>query len=175
MCQEGFEQRSAELGANKSSRAVPWAMIPFTGNFTARHPQQQPKEASGIHHKLVHTRVDGSGEESSNGSQGYVPAPLPESGEEAETEAPKEYDAQAESDTDSGAIPMILFVHHREFDLIVIQQIIDCFIKCGQPKITETRVLLADIHSFLDIYRFFLLHQFEWKNNAPGEFSRHIP
>uniref|UniRef100_M1E0A8 Uncharacterized protein n=1 Tax=Solanum tuberosum TaxID=4113 RepID=M1E0A8_SOLTU len=38
----------------------------------------------------------------------------------------------------------------------------------------ETRVVVADIKVFSDIYRIFQLHQFDWMDNAPGEYSSHL-
>ncbi|KAH0705973.1 hypothetical protein KY285_010497 [Solanum tuberosum] len=38
----------------------------------------------------------------------------------------------------------------------------------------ETRVVVADIKAFPDIYRTFQFHQFDWMDNAPGEYSRHL-
>uniref|UniRef100_M1DW28 Uncharacterized protein n=1 Tax=Solanum tuberosum TaxID=4113 RepID=M1DW28_SOLTU len=39
---------------------------------------------------------------------------------------------------------------------------------------TETRVVVADIEAFPDIYRTFQFHLFDWMNNAPGEYSSHL-
>ncbi|KAH0699034.1 hypothetical protein KY284_013249 [Solanum tuberosum] len=38
----------------------------------------------------------------------------------------------------------------------------------------ETRLVVADIKAFPDIYRIFQLHQFYWMENAPGEYSSHL-
>uniref|UniRef100_M1DGJ5 Integrase core domain containing protein n=1 Tax=Solanum tuberosum TaxID=4113 RepID=M1DGJ5_SOLTU len=38
----------------------------------------------------------------------------------------------------------------------------------------ETRVVVADVKAFSDIYRIFQLHQFDWMDNAPGEYSSHL-
>ncbi|KAH0715017.1 hypothetical protein KY284_007922 [Solanum tuberosum] len=38
----------------------------------------------------------------------------------------------------------------------------------------ETRVVVADIKAFLDIYRIFQFHQFDWMDHAPSEYSSHL-
>jgi len=38
----------------------------------------------------------------------------------------------------------------------------------------ETRVVVADVKAFSDIYRIFQLHQFDWMDNVPGEYSNHL-
>uniref|UniRef100_M1DI74 Integrase core domain containing protein n=1 Tax=Solanum tuberosum TaxID=4113 RepID=M1DI74_SOLTU len=40
--------------------------------------------------------------------------------------------------------------------------------------IPETRVVVGDIKAFPEIYRTFQFHQFDWMNNAPGEYSSHL-
>uniref|UniRef100_M1DXK6 Integrase core domain containing protein n=1 Tax=Solanum tuberosum TaxID=4113 RepID=M1DXK6_SOLTU len=38
----------------------------------------------------------------------------------------------------------------------------------------ETRVVVADMKAFTNIHRIFQLHQFDWIDNAPGEYSAHL-
>ncbi|KAH0709099.1 hypothetical protein KY284_010526 [Solanum tuberosum] len=38
----------------------------------------------------------------------------------------------------------------------------------------ETRVVVADVKAFSDIYQIFQLHQFDWMDNVPGEYSSHL-
>ncbi|KAH0685649.1 hypothetical protein KY290_017171 [Solanum tuberosum] len=38
----------------------------------------------------------------------------------------------------------------------------------------EIRVVVADIRAFSDIYQIFQLHQFDWMDNALGEYSTHL-
>uniref|UniRef100_M1E122 Uncharacterized protein n=1 Tax=Solanum tuberosum TaxID=4113 RepID=M1E122_SOLTU len=38
----------------------------------------------------------------------------------------------------------------------------------------ETRVVVDDIKAFPNIYRIFQFHQFDWMNNASGEYSSHL-
>uniref|UniRef100_M1DB63 Uncharacterized protein n=1 Tax=Solanum tuberosum TaxID=4113 RepID=M1DB63_SOLTU len=95
-------------------------------------------------------------------------------------------------ETEEGIISddtMVQYVHLHEFDPAERQQLIDCFhsmwtvnrskdfFKNGilnksggfknRPIMPETRVVVADIKSFPDIYRIFQQHQFEWMNNTP--------
>uniref|UniRef100_M1DND4 PiggyBac transposable element-derived protein domain-containing protein n=1 Tax=Solanum tuberosum TaxID=4113 RepID=M1DND4_SOLTU len=40
--------------------------------------------------------------------------------------------------------------------------------------IPETKVVVDDIKAFMDNYRIFQLHQFDWMDNAPREYSSHL-
>ncbi|KAH0722604.1 hypothetical protein KY290_005254 [Solanum tuberosum] len=44
-----------------------------------------------------------------------------------------------------------------------------------RPLMPETRVVMADIQAFSDIYRLFQIHQFEWMTNTPGEYTSYLP
>uniref|UniRef100_M1DRP2 Putative plant transposon protein domain-containing protein n=1 Tax=Solanum tuberosum TaxID=4113 RepID=M1DRP2_SOLTU len=44
----------------------------------------------------------------------------------------------------------------------------------SRPIMPETRVVVADIKAFLDIYHTFQFHQFNWMDNAPGKYSSHL-
>lgn len=39
----------------------------------------------------------------------------------------------------------------------------------------DTIAVVANIKSFLNIYRTFKFHQFYWMNNAPEEYCSHLP
>uniref|UniRef100_M1DVC3 Uncharacterized protein n=1 Tax=Solanum tuberosum TaxID=4113 RepID=M1DVC3_SOLTU len=129
-----------------------------------------------------------SGSESDNGS-GVGPGAA--TGAQAEAGAEEEDDDVTQDDT------MVQYVHLHEFDIVVRHQLIHYFrsmwtvnrskdfFKNGivnksnnfknRPLIPETRVVMADNQAFPDIYILFQLHQFEWMNNALGEFTGHLP
>ncbi|KAH0748227.1 hypothetical protein KY290_027459 [Solanum tuberosum] len=67
---------------------------------------------------------------------------------------------------------MVQYVSIREFDPGIVS-------KSGgfrkRPLIPKTRVVMADIQAFPEIYRLFQIHQFEWMTNAPGEYTGYLP
>uniref|UniRef100_M1DXB8 Uncharacterized protein n=1 Tax=Solanum tuberosum TaxID=4113 RepID=M1DXB8_SOLTU len=91
---------------------------------------------------------------------------------------------------------MVQYLNIHEVDPVARQQLIDCFRsmwtveRCedcfnngivnkssgfkNRQIMPETRVEEADIKAFPNIYRIFQFHQFDWMNNAPGEYSSHL-
>ncbi|KAH0714844.1 hypothetical protein KY284_007749 [Solanum tuberosum] len=141
---------------------------------------------------------DGSGGngESESGSQEDANTSPPTVNTKAETgvrEVADVVDEDIEITTDD---TMVQYVHIHEYDPIARQQLIDCFrfvwtvnrseeffnngivTKTDSFKrraiMPETKVVVADIKSFHNIYRTFQLHQFDWMNNTPGEYSSHL-
>ncbi|KAH0679060.1 hypothetical protein KY284_020145 [Solanum tuberosum] len=146
---------------------------------------------------------DGSGNQSTDNSRGSVESERNSKGDantyppvvepEAETKAQIEEDHEVTPDD-----TMVQYVHAREPNPGgVTQQLIDCFrvmwtvnrskeffnkgivSKSGgfrdKPLMPETRVVMADIQAFLEIYRLFQIHQFEWMNITPREYTGHLP
>ncbi|KAH0693013.1 hypothetical protein KY285_020110 [Solanum tuberosum] len=146
---------------------------------------------------------DGSGNQSADNSGGSVESERNSKGDantyppvvepEAETKAQIEEDHEVTPDD-----TMVQYVHAREPNPGgVRQQLIDCFrvmwtenrskeffnkgivSKSGgfrdKPLMPETRVVMADIQAFLEIYRLFQIHQFEWMNITPREYTGHLP
>ncbi|KAH0698823.1 hypothetical protein KY284_013038 [Solanum tuberosum] len=164
-------------------------------------PSQSEEESSGSGRgeELGSQSDDGSGGsvESARGSQEDVTTSPPVIGPKAATETQTEVGFEEEDDEVTSDDMMVLYVNLHKFDLVLRQQLIDYFRsmwtvnrseyffnngivnKLGGFKnrllMPETRVVMADIQAFPDIYRLFQLHQFEWMNNAPGEYTGHLP
>ncbi|KAH0781738.1 hypothetical protein KY290_001336 [Solanum tuberosum] len=148
--------------------------IPYCESHSPEHSFQSEEEGDS----------SGSGEKSGIG-------PGAATGAQAEAGAEEEDDDVTQDDT------MVQYVHLHEFDIVVRHQLIHYFrsmwtvnrskdfFKNGivnksnnfknRPLIPETRVVMADNQAFPDIYILFQLHQFEWMNNALGEFTGHLP
>ncbi|KAH0715118.1 hypothetical protein KY284_008023 [Solanum tuberosum] len=119
----------------------------------------------------------GSGEEYASGSQEDVSAPPLTVRIEAKPRAQKEAGTEEEDDNVTSDDKIVQYVHLREFDPVVRQQLIDYFRsmwtvnrsedfskngimnKSGsfkdRPLMPEIRVVMADIQAFPDIYRLF--------------------
>ncbi|KAH0681201.1 hypothetical protein KY284_022286 [Solanum tuberosum] len=142
--------------------------------------------------------VDGSGgsSEFASGSQEDTTTPPSAVNTEAETGAQEKAGVVGEYEDITNDDTMVLYVSINEVDPAKRQQLIDCFPfmwtvnrseeffnngivnKSGGFKkrsiMHETRVVVADIKSIPDIYWIFQFHQFDWMNNAPGEYSSHL-
>ncbi|KAH0693111.1 hypothetical protein KY285_020208 [Solanum tuberosum] len=142
--------------------------------------------------------VDGSGgsSESASGSQEDTTTPPSAVNTEAETGAQEKAGVVGEYEDITNDDTMVLYVNINEVDPAKRQQLIDCFPfmwtvnrseeffnngivnnSGGFKKrsiMPETRVVVADIKSIPDIYWIFQFHQFDWMNNAPGEYSSHL-
>ncbi|KAH0693054.1 hypothetical protein KY285_020151 [Solanum tuberosum] len=57
------------------------------------------------------------------------------------------------------------------FDNGIVNKIRGFKIRAIMP---ETRLVVADIEAFVEIYRIFQLHQFDWMDNASGEYTSHL-
>ncbi|KAH0781800.1 hypothetical protein KY290_001398 [Solanum tuberosum] len=138
----------------------------------------------------------GGSAKSESGSQEDVTTPPPVINKEVETGVREEADATEEDIEITIDDTMVTYVNMHEPNPAARHQLIDCYRsmwtinrseeffsngivnKTGGFKkraiMHETRVVVADIKSFLDIYRIFQLHQFDWMDNAPGEYSSHL-
>uniref|UniRef100_M1DAG0 Integrase core domain containing protein n=1 Tax=Solanum tuberosum TaxID=4113 RepID=M1DAG0_SOLTU len=145
---------------------------------------------------LQNTHSQSEKEGSTSGSQENATTHPPVVETEVETGAQEEAGVVEEDEEITTDDTIVQYVHLHEFDPGVRQQLIDCFrsmltvnssedfFKNGivnksgsfknRPIMPETRVVVEDIKSFPYIYRIFQLHQFEWMNNSPGEFSNHL-
>ncbi|KAH0706102.1 hypothetical protein KY285_010629 [Solanum tuberosum] len=127
----------------------------------------------------------GGSAESASGFEENATTPRPAVGTKDKIgawEEPGVIEAEEDITTDD---TMVQSIHLHEFNLMERQQLRSVHVfkngvvnNSGSFKnrsiMPEARVGVADIISFPDIYRIFQMHQFEWINNAPGEFYSHL-
>uniref|UniRef100_M1DQL5 Putative plant transposon protein domain-containing protein n=1 Tax=Solanum tuberosum TaxID=4113 RepID=M1DQL5_SOLTU len=142
--------------------------------------------------------ADDSGDsaESDGGSQADTSTSPPVATIEAETGVREETVNREDEEEITDDDTMVMYVNAQEPNPTLRPQLIACYRsmwtvnrskeffdngivnKTGgiknQAIMSETRVVVADVKAFSDIYRIFQLHQFDWMDNAPGEYSSHL-
>uniref|UniRef100_M1DW84 Putative plant transposon protein domain-containing protein n=1 Tax=Solanum tuberosum TaxID=4113 RepID=M1DW84_SOLTU len=162
---------------------------------TAPHSSPTSSQSEGDNATSLEVLSEESGSQSDNCSGGSVESasgfeenattPRPAVGTKDKIgawEEPGVIEAEEDITTDD---TMVQSIHLHEFNLMERQQLRSVHVfkngvvnNSGSFKnrsiMPEARVGVADIISFPDIYRIFQMHQFEWINNAPGEFYSHL-
>ncbi|KAH0736615.1 hypothetical protein KY285_012322 [Solanum tuberosum] len=142
------------------------------------------------------TDDSGGSAEFESGSQGDTSTFPPVATTEAETGVREETVNRKDDEEITDDDTMVMYVNAQEPNPALRPQVIVCYRsmwtvsrskeffdngivnKTGGFKnraiMLEIRVVVVDIKVFSDIYQIFQLHQFDWMDNAPGEYSSHL-
>ncbi|KAH0748301.1 hypothetical protein KY290_027533 [Solanum tuberosum] len=180
------------ISIRRSSRAILQDSPPKSeeGDSSSGNGEDSGSKSDAASGSLSDDGLRGSAD-SENGSQddGTVHITT-ETGEQEEAGTVGEDEEITTDDT------MVMYVNIHEPDLAARQQLIDYYHSMwivnrskeffnngivnksvgfkNRPIMLETRVVVANIKVFPDIYRTFLFHQFDWMDNASGEYSSHL-
>uniref|UniRef100_M1DLY3 Putative plant transposon protein domain-containing protein n=1 Tax=Solanum tuberosum TaxID=4113 RepID=M1DLY3_SOLTU len=153
------------------------------------------RSVKGCTDRLASREPQGSAE-SESGSKGDTSTSPPVATIEAETGVREEATNREDEEEITNDDTMVMYVNAQELNPALRPQLIACyrfkwtvnrskeFFDNGIVNKTEgfknlaimpeTRVVVADIKAFSDIYRIFQLHHFDWMDNAPGKYSSHL-
>ncbi|KAH0679303.1 hypothetical protein KY284_020388 [Solanum tuberosum] len=159
-------------------------------------PPQSEERSSSSENGENSADDSGDSAESDSGSQADTSTSPPVATTEAETGVREETVNREDEEEITDDDTMVMYVNAQEPNPVLKPQLIACYRsmwtvnrskdffdngivnKTGGFKnraiMPETRVVVADVKAFSDIYRIFQLHQFDWMDNAPGEYSSHL-